>query len=66
MPANQQSNFNTYYSYVLGMVSQSQLVYTRTGVNLALGPIGSSAVAQSVIPSYNMLRLPTPGTSSLA
>ena len=48
MPASQASNFNTYYSYVLGMVSQSQLVYTRSGSNLALGPIGASAVAQSI------------------
>ena len=37
MPASQQSNFNTYYSYVMGMVSQSQLVYTRSGANLNLG-----------------------------
>uniref|UniRef100_Q01XB9 Cna B domain protein n=1 Tax=Solibacter usitatus (strain Ellin6076) TaxID=234267 RepID=Q01XB9_SOLUE len=53
MPASQSSNFNTYYSYVLGMVSQSQLVYTRSGSNLALGPIGASALAQSTIPYYN-------------
>ena len=53
VPTSQQTNFNTYYSYVLGMVSQSQLVYTRTGSNLALGPIGSSAVATSMIPYYN-------------
>jgi hypothetical protein len=53
MPTNQQSNFNTYYSYVMGMVSQSQLVYTRSGSNLALGPIGSSTVAGSIIPYYN-------------
>jgi hypothetical protein len=53
MPASQASNFNTYYSYVLGMVSQSQLVYTRSGSNLNLGPIGASALAQSTIPYYN-------------
>ncbi len=53
MPASQQSNFNSYYSYVMGMVSQSQLVYTRSGSNLQLGPIGASALAQSVIPFYN-------------
>jgi hypothetical protein len=29
------------------------LVYTRSGSNLNLGPIGASAVAQSVIPYYN-------------
>ncbi len=53
MPSNQASNFNTYYSYVMGFVSQSQLVYTRSGSNLALGPIGASAVADSIIPYYN-------------
>jgi hypothetical protein len=53
MPASQGSNFNTYYSYVLGMVSQSQLVYTRSGSNLALGPIGASTVAGSIVPYYN-------------
>ncbi len=53
MPTNQQSNFNTYFAYVTGMVSQSQLVYTRSGANLQLGPIGASALAQSVIPYYN-------------
>ena len=35
------------------MVSQSQLVYTRSGANLALGPIGSSTVAGSIVPYYN-------------
>jgi hypothetical protein len=54
VPANQQSNFNTYYAYVLGFVSQSQLVYTRSGKDLALGPIGSSAFDQSIIPAYNL------------
>ena len=31
VPSNQASQFNTYYSYVMGFVSQSQLVYTRSG-----------------------------------
>src|SRR5260370_41478788 len=38
----------------MGMVSQSQVVYTRTGSNLTLGPIGSSGFDQSIIPSYNL------------
>ncbi len=63
MPANQGRTFNTYYSYVMGMVSQSQLVYTRSGVNLALGPIGASTLAQSIIPTTTAT-LPTPGMSS--
>jgi hypothetical protein len=53
MPASQSSNFNTYYSYIMGFVSQSQLVYTRSGPNLTLGPIGSSTVAGSIVPYYN-------------
>jgi hypothetical protein len=53
VPTSQQPNFNTYFAYVTGLVSQSQLVYTRSGSNLNLGPIGSSALAQSVIPYYN-------------
>ena len=54
VPSNQQSNWNTYYSYVTGLVSQSQVVYTRSGSNLSLGPIGSPGFDQSVIPSYNL------------
>jgi hypothetical protein len=54
VPSNQQSLWNTYYSYVMGFVSQSQLVYTRSGSNLALGPIGTAALADSVIPYYNV------------
>jgi hypothetical protein len=53
MPSSQTSNFNTYFSYVTGIVSQSQLVYTRSGANLALGPVGASTVATSVVPFYN-------------
>jgi Carboxypeptidase regulatory-like domain len=49
----QQSTFNSLYAQALGIVSQSQVVYTRSGTNLTLGPIGSSAFDQSVIPYYN-------------
>ncbi|HTS27883.1 MAG TPA: carboxypeptidase-like regulatory domain-containing protein [Bryobacteraceae bacterium] len=54
VPTSQQSNWNTYYSYVMGFVAQSQVVYTRTGSNLTLGPIGSSGFDKSVIPYYNL------------
>jgi len=49
-----QSTFATNYSYIMGFVSQSQLVYTRSGSNLQLGKIGDVATDQSIIPSYNM------------
>ena len=45
---------NTNYSYIMGFVSQSQLVYTRSGSNLHLGKIGDVATDQSIIPSYNL------------
>ncbi|HLK66980.1 MAG TPA: carboxypeptidase-like regulatory domain-containing protein [Bryobacteraceae bacterium] len=54
VPSNQQSNFNTLFSYVTGMVAQSQVVYTRAGSNLSLEPVGTSGFDQSVIPSYNV------------
>jgi hypothetical protein len=54
IPSNQQSAFNTQYSYVLGLVAQSQLVYTRSGKDLTLGPIGSFGFDQSIVPSYNL------------
>ena len=50
----EQAAFNTNYSYVMGFVSQSQLVYTRSGQDLKLGKIGDVAFDQSVIPSYNL------------
>jgi hypothetical protein len=54
VPASQQATFNTYYSYVMGFVSQSQVVYTRSGQNLNLGKVGDVAFDQSIIPSYNL------------
>lgn len=54
VPAAQQATFNTYYSYVMGFVSQSQVVYTRSGQNLNLGKVGDVAFDQSIIPSYNL------------
>jgi hypothetical protein len=54
VPTAQQATFNTMYSYVMGFVSQSQLVYTRSGPDLKLGNIGDVAFDQSVIPSYNL------------
>src|SRR5215831_4000457 len=54
MLASQASNFNTFYSYVMGFVSQPQLVYTRSGTDLTLGRIGDVAFDKSVIPFYNL------------
>jgi hypothetical protein len=53
VPSGQQSNFNAWYAMVTGMVSQSQVVYTRSGNNLQLQPIGTFALGQSIISSYD-------------
>ena len=41
------------YSEVLGLVTQTQVAYTRTGKNLAIQPIGSSAFDKSNIAYYS-------------
>ncbi|HKA00271.1 MAG TPA: hypothetical protein VKE70_27360, partial [Candidatus Solibacter sp.] len=51
---SQGPNFNTYYAYIMGFVSQTQLVYARQGSNLSLLPVGSNGVATSRIPYYSM------------
>jgi hypothetical protein len=53
VPTTQQSNWNTLYSEVLGLVNQPQVAYTRSGASLALQPVGAYAYERSVIPYYN-------------
>jgi hypothetical protein len=52
VPSSQNSSYQTYYSEVLGMLSSTQVMYTRAGQNLALQPLGSAATDKSVIPTY--------------
>lgn len=54
LPTSQFSNWDRLYTEVLGMVHQPQTLYTRSGSNLTLQPLGSSMFDQSVIPSYNV------------
>ncbi len=54
VPSAQISNYNKLYSEVLGIVDQSQDLFTRSGSNLTLQPPGSFMYDQSVIPSYNV------------
>jgi hypothetical protein len=54
LPSSQLSNWNRLYSEVLGIVSQPQDLYTRSGSQLTLQPPGSSMFDQSIIPSYNV------------
>jgi hypothetical protein len=52
VPSSQYTNYATYYTYVMGIVNQPQVAYTRSGANLTLNPVGSSAYDKSIIPYY--------------
>ncbi len=53
VPSSYSSTYKNLYGEVLGIIPQSQVVYTRAGQDLTLQPIGSEAFNQSVIPYYN-------------
>ncbi|HKE26523.1 MAG TPA: carboxypeptidase-like regulatory domain-containing protein [Bryobacteraceae bacterium] len=54
VPSSQINNWNKYYSEILGIVSQPQDLFTRSGSQLTLQPPGSYMYDQSIIPSYNL------------
>jgi hypothetical protein len=54
LPATQVTNWNQLYAEVLGIVSQPQVMNTRSGPNLTLNPPLTPGFDQSIIPTYNM------------
>jgi hypothetical protein len=54
LPSSQVGNWNKYYSYVLGIVDQPQQLFTRTGSNLTLNPVGTPMFDQDTIDFYNL------------
>jgi hypothetical protein len=54
LPASQVTNWNNLYAQVLGIVSQPQVMYSRSGPNLMLNPLGTPGFDQSIIPTYNL------------
>src|SRR5580693_4237118 len=48
------TNCGSLTAAALGLVSISQVAYTRSGANLTLNPIGSPAFDKSTIPYYNV------------
>ena len=52
VPSSQQSLYRNLASSVLGLVGLTQVIYTRTGSDLAIQPIGTQAVEQSTIKYY--------------
>jgi hypothetical protein len=53
LPSSQVSNYSNLYGEVLGIVSQSQVMYTRSGPNLTLNPTGDPISIHAIVPSYN-------------
>ena len=51
--ASAASNYPIMYNEIMGLVSQTQLMYSRSGKNLQLNPIGTPGFDQSIIPSYD-------------
>ena len=54
LPSTQVSNWDKYYSEVLGIVDQPQQLFTRSGTNLSLNPNGTPMFDQSTINFYNL------------
>ena len=53
VPSAQYSSYETLASEALGIVSNSQVAYARSGPQLNLQPLGSPAYNQAIIPYYN-------------
>lgn len=54
LSSSNQTSFQRLYSEVLGLVTQPQVAYTRSGSNLNIEPVGSVAYEHSIIPSYQL------------
>lgn len=54
LPASQVTNWNTLYAEVLGFVSQTQALYTRTLPALTLNPVGVPIFIHSLLPKYDL------------
>jgi len=51
--ANQLGNFAQMMNEMYGIVTQTQVMYTRSGANLALNSLGTPGFDQSVVPTYD-------------
>ena len=54
LPSTQNSNWDIAYSEVLGLVSQTQALYTRTLPDLKLNPVGVPIYIHSILPKYDL------------
>jgi hypothetical protein len=53
VPSSQYSTWETLYAEALGIVSNTQVAYARSGPQLNLQPLGTPAYNQAIIPYYN-------------
>lgn len=54
LPSSQVGKWNSYYSEVLGIVDQPQQLFTRSGAQLSLNPVGTPMFDKSTIDFYNL------------
>ena len=52
--ASNASNYPILFDEITGLVNQTQVMYTRSGTNLTLNPLGQPGFDQSVIPTYEL------------
>jgi len=52
IPSSSYAGYESYYTFLTGMISSTQVMYTRALPNLSILPIGTSATDKSIIPSY--------------
>jgi hypothetical protein len=48
------SNYPMLFDEITGLVTQTQVMYSRSGSNLTLNPLGTPGFDQSVIPTYEL------------
>jgi hypothetical protein len=54
LPSSQVGTWNKYYSEILGIVNQPQVLATRSGASLTLNPAGTPMFDKSTINFYNL------------
>ncbi len=52
VPSSPYSSYETLYAEALGMISSTQVMYTRAGPQLNLQPLGTQATDKDIVPSY--------------
>jgi carboxypeptidase family protein len=52
--ASAQASYQMMLNEILGIVNQTQVMYSRSGANLTLNPLGTPGFDQSVIPTYDL------------